>query len=873
MNIRTTEAAGSRNEGRQPDDSDEGLTESKTDSLPSNMERKLLARQLFLPSPESSAAGSEGIGDEKKLDDGGASWRPAESEKPQKNNKTKLKIKTKCSVKLRVCLLEDSEISVLSNSVFKKYRPQELQCPCGLQEVDFLVLLRSTFPQLAADKPFDVFTTDHSRKLQPLKAETLTPEEIYRTIRSAGNSALYIRPKVVPHLFAEEARSNEGRKQDDSDEGLTESKTDSLSSNTRRKRSARRLFLPSSAGSATDSEEEADEKRKDGGDGDWRPAEGDKPWEQNSSKLKIKTKCSVKLRVCLLEDSKISVLSNSVFKKYRPQELQCPCGLQEVDFLVLLRSTFPQLAPDKPFDAFTTDHSRKLQPLKAETLTPEEIYRTIRSAGNSALYIQPKAGEELQASGQRELVQRKDDATTDSPSASTSVMASDETSSPDPHKRENMVDVLSHSSMSQQEVMETEEADDDAGISEPSDDVQACSFTADSEGDNGDEEEAEKMNGRDDGDWKPDGADEELEESRVKSMVTRKRTQSSTKVLTEQSVVSCKVCGALYKSKNAVSKHAWSHADDPERLCGVCGERSESPEELRLHLQTHLKTHSCNTCGKSFIGINAFMEHRAGHTGHKPYKCNVCNKAFLLKSKLAAHQKFHLGGKHKCHVCQKSFGCEVELKLHSSVHTGVKLYSCSVCGKSLSGLRALSHHMLTHSGEKRYGCQVCGKRFRLLYHLRGHKKIHTVREKPYLCDVCCKTFHTNSTLKAHMKIHNTACRERLHTCSKCGKGFMSQVGLLTHMKLHSEERPHSCPECGQSFKTKSNLKKHLILHSGDKQFVCSVCGKAWFHQEHLKVHMRTHNGERPFQCTLCDKAFTQSHCLKTHMKSHQGGQR
>lgn len=83
--------------------------------------------------------------------------------------------------------------------MFKKFPVQELQCPRGLQEPDFLSLLRSTFPQLAADKPFDVFTSDRSRRLHPLRVKTLTPEEICRTIRSmgAGNSALYIRLKVV----------------------------------------------------------------------------------------------------------------------------------------------------------------------------------------------------------------------------------------------------------------------------------------------------------------------------------------------------------------------------------------------------------------------------------------------------------------------------------------------------------------------------------------------------------------------------------------------------------------------------------------------------------------------------------------------------
>lgn len=81
---------------------------------------------------------------------------------------------------------------------FQNCPVQDLKCPRGLQEADFLDLLRSTFPELAGNKPFDMFTIDRSRALRPLRVETLTPEKIVKTIKStgAGKSALYIRLKV-----------------------------------------------------------------------------------------------------------------------------------------------------------------------------------------------------------------------------------------------------------------------------------------------------------------------------------------------------------------------------------------------------------------------------------------------------------------------------------------------------------------------------------------------------------------------------------------------------------------------------------------------------------------------------------------------------
>nr|XP_020477883.1 uncharacterized protein LOC109972962 [Monopterus albus] len=243
--------------------------------------------------------------------------------------------------------LEGAPLEVkVETTVFKKYRARELRCPCGLQEAEFLDLLRSTFPQLAPDKPFDVFITDHSRKLQPLKAETLTPEEIYRTISSAGYSSLYI------HLKKLQASEED-------------------------------LVLLKRRDTATDPPTTPDQTRLNSRVQSDRRRPG-RP---------VKIQSSINLRMRILEDSQLDVLSNTVFKKYPVQELQCPCGLQEVDFLDLLRSTLTQLAPDKPFDIFMTDRSRRLQPLGVETLTPEEIYRSSKFSRLSTLCLRLKAQE------------------------------------------------------------------------------------------------------------------------------------------------------------------------------------------------------------------------------------------------------------------------------------------------------------------------------------------------------------------------------------------------------------------------------------------------------------------------------------------------
>lgn len=77
--------------------------------------------------------------------------------------------------------------------VLKKYTPHQLRCPRGLKEADFLDLLKTTFPQLAHGRPFNVLA-DEGGTLEPLRLESVTPEEISR--RSNRSPLLYIQLKV-----------------------------------------------------------------------------------------------------------------------------------------------------------------------------------------------------------------------------------------------------------------------------------------------------------------------------------------------------------------------------------------------------------------------------------------------------------------------------------------------------------------------------------------------------------------------------------------------------------------------------------------------------------------------------------------------------
>ncbi|XP_051249833.1 zinc finger protein 37 isoform X2 [Dicentrarchus labrax] len=610
--------------------------------------------------------------------------RDPEYQTATRGQSVKMKGSRRDPLKLRVCLLQD-HTNVLKIGVLKS-PVNELKCPRGLREPDFLNLLRSTFPQVTGQ--FDVFTVDATRKLTPLKLQTLTPEEIQKSIKSTGKgrSALYIRAQRAEKINTEQLPPPESEDEATSDAG----NADAVDTN---RESAEEPVQSMSL----DQE-------------NLRDPEYQTATRGQSVKMKGSRRDPLKLRVCLLQDHtnvlKIGVLKSPV------NELKCPRGLREPDFLNLLRSTFPQVTGQ--FDVFTVDATRKLTPLKLQTLTPEEIQRSIKSTGKgrSALYIRAQRAEKsLINTEQLPSPESEDEATSDAGNTDS--------------VNTNRTDRLSNNSRRQQQI-ETAEDGEQRGLS---DDFSTLS-PAESDGDNEEDEEEEvEEDGRDD-DWKPDRKEEGLSdgEAEVNSSKTarrrrvdhsgvktkrRKQMQLSLKAATDGGdAPSCKVCGALHRSKTMLIKHALSHVDDSEWRCGVCGEHSESAEELRSHLESHQKTHSCNICGKSFLTVGSLERHATLHTGEKPYKCDICHKAYAHKAGLRNHWWEHVEDKpHKCDVCSQSFAFKQQLRVHSSTHTGEKPYRCDVCGKCVTDFRALSRHKLGHSGENATPVRSVGRDF------------------------------------------------------------------------------------------------------------------------------------------------------------------
>uniref|UniRef100_A0A8C6TJA0 C2H2-type domain-containing protein n=1 Tax=Neogobius melanostomus TaxID=47308 RepID=A0A8C6TJA0_9GOBI len=528
---------------------------------------------------------------------------------------------------------------------------------------------------------------------------------------------------------------------------------------------------------------------------DHKVTDRDSENERTPSQKKQRKRPLIKLRIGLLKNSPDTDPSNNALPLDEPVEMiLCQQNLSESDFINLLRSTFPELRENKPFEAYLADSSTgsHLQ----NRMTATELYATFQSLKQQQFdfYIQLKGHEE----------------TCETP------LLNDERPTTEDLDEEAPSEMGDTSEL-------TDEKDGASSVDSPDQ----------SEDDNDSESEYE-----------------EFSPAPKKRRRKKRRTQ-------KPNCVSCKVCGQLFNSETILTKHALSHVDNPDKsLCGVCGLQLESPEELKSHLETHQKLHQCDTCGRYFLSFYTCKKHMmekkcvrekdtdTSQKGHKlnqdkRYRCDMCPQLFKYKAQLGVHYRKHTGeGKCSCDVCGKCLVDYRSLCRHRLTHTGQKNFGCKTCGMMFTTNQGLKSHEKTHSArEKTFLCDVCSKSFYtnalLLLHQKRHDDSFNVK-----CPVCDKTL--KGGLMVHMKIHTG---EKPFSCSECGRKFGTRKCLRQHMNSHLGVRPFTCTVCGYTCRRKGHLKEHTRIHSGHKPYKCSLCDKAFSQSHCLKTHMKTHQTE------------------------------
>uniref|UniRef100_A0A3B3CR67 C2H2-type domain-containing protein n=1 Tax=Oryzias melastigma TaxID=30732 RepID=A0A3B3CR67_ORYME len=753
---------------------------------------------------------------------------------------------------IRVRFIKDPNVTALQRSSLKKTIVRDLSFPRSLKEPEFLDLLRSSFPPLAGShKLFEIYTLNRSTKLQKLPLKTMTPNEIIRSIKANAPRATVLFIKLKSPGAEKTSEETPEEKLEGASEEIQEKSEEDLEENDEEIEDSFVSRFKDKPSSCVASAEEEDEAGPSSRSTSHRPprctARPSRAWTSSSP-------THLNLRIRFMKDPNMNGFQKSFLKNTLVRDLNFPRNLPESKFVDLLRSSFPPLAGShKAFEIHTLNRNKKLQELPLKTMTPREIIRSIKANAPRATVLFIKLKKKSEETSEEKLE-----------GASKEIKEKSAQEKPEEQNLEKEIEEIQDSYISTAEDKPVShdavpEEEDEAGPSSssgPHGFREKAGFRdspehhQDSEVDDLDQDDASA----EDPEW-------ELE-SKKQEVVKKTGDKSLGKRWIKRA---CKVCGFWYRSLGSLIKHAWTHMNEPQRVCGVCGDTFESTEELQEHLRTYNEVYKCEECGKTFVNIYMFRRHLAVHSGNVDIQCDVCGKQFGSKAALNLHSWNHVEDRpHKCDLCEKTFGLKSLLQAHRRNHEN----KCHLCNKSFSSSRNLSRHLMIHSEKRHFACEVCGKRFKTPYHLKSHKKVHMNRERSFLCHVCCKAFYCNGTLTVHMKTHSS---ERPFVCQDCGKGFVVSADLKRHQRVHTGERPYVCSHCGRRFKEKMALDSHVRIHLGIKRFTCPVCGKAVARQEHLKVHMRIHSGDKPYKCTLCDKTFTQSHCLKTHMmKNHAG---
>lgn len=212
--------------------------------------------------------------------------------------------------------------------------------------------------------------------------------------------------------------------------------------------------------------------------------------------------------------------------------------------------------------------------------------------------------------------------------------------------------------------------------------------------------------------------------------------------------------------------------------CNYCDKLYFDKEELRKHIEQHMKNDNklkCDLCNIGFSRKTYLTEHYCIHTGEKPHACYYCGKSFSLRCNLIRHSRIHTGEKRfPCDQCDHRFILKKNLIEHLRTHTGEKPFKCKTCDRPFGRRSSLVRHVRTHTGEKKFVCHICNKNFAWKYYLQRHMAVHlngNNRRSPEngaarrtrkvvdplsstnVCETCGKNFKTKRTLEKHAKLH------------------------------------------------------------------------------------------------------------------------
>uniref|UniRef100_A0A4W6DSW5 C2H2-type domain-containing protein n=1 Tax=Lates calcarifer TaxID=8187 RepID=A0A4W6DSW5_LATCA len=100
--------------------------------------------------------------------------------------------------------------------------------------------------------------------------------------------------------------------------------------------------------------------------------------------------------------------------------------------------------------------------------------------------------------------------------------------------------------------------------------------------------------------------------------------------------ISCRVCSRTFRARRFLFRHVKVHLQEAEAVCGMCGERFETTDGLRLHVQTHRigrkrgdpENETGTQSGERLIHQRSNLDTK-DHEDQNLNRCDDCGKTFL----------------------------------------------------------------------------------------------------------------------------------------------------------------------------------------------------------------------------------------------------